>query len=107
MPLLEEPYVKAFHSAFEQQHQDNSQRQQRYDNVDDDDDIDDHNNSSNDPYTNDDDTAKFNIRSQSNGNPTNDNARALERVKSLQERNRMASYIVYVSVILLNNFYRL
>ncbi|KAK1236016.1 hypothetical protein PQX77_000730, partial [Marasmius sp. AFHP31] len=92
MPLLDEPYVKAFHSAFEQQQQqqqDQPQRQQRYDAVDDDDDdIDNHN--SNEPYAHDDDTAKFNGRPQSSGNTTNDNARTLERVKSLQERNRMA-----------------
>ncbi|KAJ8080075.1 hypothetical protein PM082_016902 [Marasmius tenuissimus] len=93
MPLLDEPYVKAFHSAFEQQQQqqqDHSQRQQRYDAVDDDDDDIDNHNNSNEPYAHDDDTAKFNSRPQGSGNTTNDNARALERVKSLQERNRMA-----------------
>ncbi|KAF9263001.1 hypothetical protein L218DRAFT_375056 [Marasmius fiardii PR-910] len=84
MPLLEENYVKAFHAAFEEQQR--PQGQHRYETVDDDDDIDNHTNNSNELYAHDDDTAKFN-RSQSNTN--NDNALALERVKSLQERNRM------------------
>ncbi|KAG7088024.1 hypothetical protein E1B28_012061 [Marasmius oreades] len=85
MPLLEENYVKAFHAAFEQQQQ-RPQGQHRYETADDDDDIDNQTNNSNELYAHDDDTAKF-PRSQSNAN--NDNALALERVKSLQERNRM------------------
>ncbi|KAL0569597.1 hypothetical protein V5O48_012371 [Marasmius crinis-equi] len=90
MPLLGEQYVKAFHSAFEQQQQQHqrSQGNQSYDTVDDDDDDTDNYNNSNEPYAHDDDTAKFN-RTQS-VNPDSDNALALERVKSLQERNRMA-----------------